>query len=534
MPTPQFTPIRDAHRLGIARRRGILGPDETYRASVRRVVQSLSVVDSRLESVSPLPFARGLERALLDGRLGLSSQLHAAAGRTGAVGACTVLAAPLGTDAAAVRELVGRAAAASAEGLGCGIDVSGFGDPAATTRALNGALHLVHERLVSEGRRPPAFMVTCDASHPRIREFIDTKADADFGAWVINISVRFGGDASTYRELRGSLACAAHRNGEPGILFGAPADRDNPTPECRLESTAPCAEVFMAAGERCVFVSVNVAAHVRDGRFDVTAFRGSVRLAVRAADNAVELAAVGAAAIVAQRRRVGVGVCGFHTALLGLRVPYAASARFAASLGEQLVYAAHDESAGLAERRGPFPLWESSRWRDVDWLQRKAALRPGSVSVGAWKGQERRILNHGVRNAVVVAYPPTGVVADLLGVSKSYEPHFDLRAGDGSIRPDVQLTLGPDDVLGDDGQVVGAPPEHLLAAARQLPPAVHLDVHAAFTGLADEAGSKTVNLPRCATVGDVAKLMDEARARGLKGLTVFRDGCLDPEGEAIR
>ena len=52
-------------------------------------------------------------------------------------------------------------------------------------------------------------------------------------------------------------------------------------------------------------------------------------------------------------------------------------------------------------------------------------------------------------------------------------------------------------------------------------------VHAAFSLLADEAGSKTVNMPATATVDDVAALLDRARESQLKGITVFRDGCLD-------
>ncbi len=72
----------------------------------------------------------------------------------------------------------------------------------------------------------------------------------------------------------------------------------------------------------------------------------------------------------------------------------------------------------------------------------------------------------------------------------------------------------------------------MLACARQLSPEVHLAVHAAFGGFADEAGSKTVNLPATATVEEVAGLLDESRRLGLKGLTVFRDGCLSERGAA--
>jgi ribonucleoside-diphosphate reductase alpha chain len=42
----------------------------------------------------------------------------------------------------------------------------------------------------------------------------------------------------------------------------------------------------------------------------------------------------------------------------------------------------------------------------------------------------------------------------------------------------------------------------------------------------DGAISKTINLPPAASVQDVQDLFTEAYAKGLKGCTVFRRGCL--------
>lgn len=511
----------DAHALKVARRRGILSADETFPAGVARVVSALAEADARL-SAPDSGFAEAATAALLDGRLALSSQLFAAAGRDRQAAACTVLPRPSGPDGEALRALIADATAASGAGMGCGIDVSSFADPAATARAINDAMLPVHRALVAADRRPPALMITCDAAHPAADAFVDVKGGADFAAWVANISVRFDDDPGTYARLREQVAAGAHRNGEPGMLFGAPADADNPTPDFRLESTAPCAEVFMAAGERCVFVTVNLAAHVRDGSFDFEELDRSIALAVRIADNAVELAVEGAPPVVAARRRVGVGVCGFHTALIRLGTPYAASEPLAGALGERLTHRAHQASADLAATRGPFPAWATSRWREPAWLRRKAGLRRGAVPKGEWTALEEQVLRTGVRNAVIVAFPPTGIVSELLGVSKSYEPHFSLRAPDGTVWAEVE-----DAVIGADGQIPDAGEDHVLACARQLTPATHLAVHAAFCAFADEAGSKTVNLASDATVDDVLALYDEARDRGLKGLTVFRDGCLD-------
>lgn len=519
-------PFADEHIVAIAQRRGIIAAGETFSDAFERVAERLASVDTALGGRGMPSFRKKLQGALGSGRLGLSSQLLASAGRNDRVAACTVLAVPHGSDGPRLRALVADAAAASEAGMGCGIDLTEFTDPAGVAVKVNDALLRVHRGLVAQGRRPPAFMLTCSAGHPRAIEFANAKASADFGAWVANISMMFGDDGAVYEGLRETIAAAAHRNGEPGVLFSAPVEEDNPTPEYRVVSTAPCAEVFMAPGERCVFVSVNLAAHVTGGVFDWGLFAESAALAVRVADNAVELAIDGASSVVAARRRVGVGICGLHTSLMAQRIPYAAGRAFAGAVAERLVYAAHAEACRLAAVRGAFPAWAESRWRDLTWLRRKSAARSGAISAQAWAKLEENILRHGVRNAVVVAYPPTGIVSELLGVSKSYEPHFDLRGRNGSLRPEVAAVGGRLSSVSDDGQVAGVDGSHLLACARQISPGVHLDMHAQISRLADEAGSKTINLPAAATVDEVAVLMDRVRQMRLKGLTVFRDGCL--------
>jgi ribonucleoside-diphosphate reductase alpha chain len=216
-------------------------------------------------------------------------------------------------------------------------------------------------------------------------------------------------------------------------------------------------------------------------------------------------------------------------------------------VAERLLFAAHSASAELAQQVGAFPLWEGSRWRNADWLDRKRDKRSGVVSDSEWGALHGQILRTGIRNANVVAFPPTGIVSEILRVSKSYEPHFTLagrtRASATSalqIAPEVAEVLDRE-VGGDTSlrsildpasghQLSGAEPDHLLACARQLPTSVHLAVHAIFCGLADESGSKTVNLAADCTVSDVACLIREARSLGLKGLTVFRDKCLESRG----
>lgn len=543
--TTYILPLDDPEVIRIARQRGLLAADETLRQGHQRVAVALGELDRTLGGDAG--FASELLEALLAGRIAVSSQLFAAAGRSEHAAACTVLPSVGSTDDSRLQRLLAEAAAASRRGMGCGADLTDFDDPLGALIRLNDATRELGTQLATDNLRPPALMVSCRADHPQIEDFIRAKANADFASWVANISVRMTGNDLEWQRLRPLLAEGAHRNGEPGVLFQDVADADNPTPQLALTSTAPCAEVFLAPGEACIFVSVNLAAHVRLGIFEWEKLNASVALAVRTADAAVELAAVAGAPIVASRRRIGIGVCGYHSALIRLGIPYAASSTFAGHLAERVTFAAHHASANLARIRGPFPLLDESRWTDPTWVARKAERRVGAVDPQAWDALARQIAHSGIRHSAVVAYPPTGVVALLLGVSRSYEPHFSL-AGRTGVASRFEERLAPEvsEVLArrsngaelamrindaTDYQLPGAAPTHLLACARQIPPRTHLAIHAAFAGLADESGSKTINLPASTTVREVEDLLEVARAEGLKGLTVFRDGCLTEKKE---
>lgn len=350
------------------------------------------------------------------------------------------------------------------------------------------------------------------------------------------------------------IAQAAHRCGEPGVLFFDRFDADNPTPDISYVSTAPCAEVALAAGELCHFWYVNLDEMVVEAGtvLDWERLRRTVGIVVRALDAAVQMSIdSGAAQVVSAKRRIGVGVAGFHSLLMRLGIPYCSDAAeaLARRLSEWITFSAHGASADLVARRGPFPAWHGSRFRDMAWLQRKAAHRTGVINDKDWQHLHHRIAETGIRHASVVAYPPSGMTSELLGTSKSYEPFFMLT---GQSQPD-QLTgqhrktisasveqalfrLHPDfaakssQLLLDAqsrGMLSDASERSLFATARQISVDSHLRIHAAFQRFADESGAKTVNVPKNADLDTIVRLFQSARELGLKGITVFRDGCLE-------
>lgn len=72
--------------------------------------------------------------------------------------------------------------------------------------------------------------------------------------------------------------------------------------------------------------------------------------------------------------------------------------------------------------------------------------------------------------------------------------------------------------------------KRVLKTAVEINPVDHVLMAAALAGtngVSDESASKTVNLPRDTTPGDVMEIYLLAHAEGMKNISIYRDGSLD-------
>ncbi|MGB3634131.1 MAG: adenosylcobalamin-dependent ribonucleoside-diphosphate reductase, partial [Rubrobacteraceae bacterium] len=378
------------------------------------------------------------------------------------------------------------------------------------------------------------------------------------------------------RELFRQIVEGAWLNGEPGVLFIDKIDGDNPTPQFPIESTNPCSEAHLPPYDSCNLGSINLerfcgrgperraAAEARaaetNGRLEAEELQhrivpgvmrktgngktvpdvdwgglaDTVKAAVRFLDNVIEMNAYPLPEIGEMsrgNRRIGLGVMGFADALVKFGISYDSDEGLciAESIMEFIDLMAWEASRELAEERGVFDNWEGSRHATV----RKPDGREG-------KGDR-------VRNATVTTIAPTGTISMIAGCSGGIEPLFavafmrrqaDMEMPDvnpafiavakkrgfysealmqkvaehGSIRDSTAFPEVPEDVRAT------------FATAGDISPEWHVRMQAAFQEHTSMGISKTVNLPKEATIQDVQDAYEFAFEQGCKGIAVYRDG----------
>lgn len=395
------------------------------------------------------------------------------------------------------------------------------------------------------GRRRGASMAVLDVTHPDIYDFVGAKAAGRNELTYFNLSV---GVTDTFMRavvrdgvhrlvnprtgktvarvpaagLFTAICEAAHRCGDPGLVFLDTINRANPTPaRGRIEATNPCGEVPLLPYESCNLGSINLARMVGPGGVDWDRLAAVTQLAVRFLDDVIEVSRYPIPELEAATRatrKVGLGFMGLAETLATLGIPYDSeqAVRLAGRIARSINRVAHAMSVQLAEERGPFPAFDDSRF---------AAAAPR-------------------RNAQLTSIAPTGTISLIAGTTAGIEPMFAI-AYTRRVVGRRLLEVNPCfDRLARDrgfydhdliaaiarsGGVRGDPrlPAEVRAAfptAAEISPGWHLRMQAAVQRHVDAAVSKTVNLPAGATADDVREIYLAAWKAKVKGITVYRYG----------
>ena len=445
---------------------------------------------------------------------------------------------------------------------GCGLDISKL-RPAGmkvnnaaitTTGAVSfmDTFSLVTETIGQKGRRGAA-MLSIDCTHPDLEEFISIKNDLT-RVTKANISVKISdnfmkavinnddwelyfktehGDELTKivkaREVFKVLCKNNHSFGEPGILFW---DRIrnygllSEDPNFEYAGVNPCAEQPLPAGGSCLLGSVNLSEYVADGKFNHKQFKEDLHVIVKAMDDVLEQG-LPLHPLKVQRdtvrdyRQMGIGIMGLADMLIKLNLKYDSdkAIAFCDELGFMMANEVIKASALLAKERGCYPEYN-----------RNAVLSSEFLANNTSDDTYKLVEEYGLRSSALLTIAPTGTLSTMLGISGGIEPIFSL-----SYTRKTEY-LGKDtyfkvytpiakQYMDENGLKEENELPEFFVTAQNINPFKRVAMQGTWQKHIDASISSTINLPNSATVEDVEELYTEAWKHGLKGMTIFRDGC---------
>lgn len=416
----------------------------------------------------------------------------------------------------------------------------------------------VTETIGQNGRRG-ALMLSLDVSHPDVEEFIDIKTDLN-QVTKANISIKISEDFMEAVKLKANYLCTftvestgevitkevdayklfhklAKNNwdyAEPGMLYWDRISNWNLLSEYEDFSYAgvnPCAEEPLPAGGSCLLGSMNLSTYVvnkfeKDSYFDFIAFEQDVMTCVDALnvvlDEGLPLHPLDIQQeTVRDYRQIGLGVMGIADMLIYMGIRYGSkeSIELCDIIARTLLNSALKGSVLLAYEEGAFPKYNKEATLKAPFLE--------NVDEDVLEA----IAKFGLRNSQLLTIAPTGSISTMLGISGGIEPMFDLQywrkteSLEGGeqyfqvVTPIVQEYMTKFNI----DKIEDLP--DFFVTAPQLNYKERVDMQSVWQKYIDASISSTVNLDNSATVEDVEEIYMYAYEKGLKGITVYRDGC---------
>jgi ribonucleoside-diphosphate reductase alpha chain len=176
----------------------------------------------------------------------------------------------------------------------------------------------------------------------------------------------------------------------------------------------------------------------KDGSLDHDKLRDTIRTAVRALDNVIDVNfyPTDAAKTSNMRHRpIGLGVMGLQNSLFTKDISFTSeeAVEFNDEFMEAICYYAYEASSDLAAERGTYSSYQGSKWyRGIlpqDSIESLEKERGQPIEVPKegkmdWSVVREKIAKHGMRNSNVIAIAPTATISNIMGSSPCIEPTY--------------------------------------------------------------------------------------------------------------
>ena len=402
------------------------------------------------------------------------------------------------------------------------------------------------------------------------------RAVLDDGEWKTK-AVTSGEVMDTYkaRQLMRQIAYGTWVCGDPGMQFDTTVnDWHTCSATDRINASNPCSEYMFLDDSACNLASINLMKFVKqDGELDVQAFKAACRTLMTAQEIIVPNASYPTKPIEKnsnEYRPLGLGYANLGALLMSRGLPYDSDEgrAYAGAITAVMTGEAYAQSARIArDHGGPFGGYEKNRDAFLR-VMRKHRDAVGEITAKyvpqdlygsakqAWDEAVELGEDFGYRNAQATVLAPTGTIGFMMDCDTTgVEPDIALvkykkLVGGGLMKivnQTVPMALGklgytqPEvdaivHYIDEQETIEGAPflkEEHLAVFDCAFKPAKgnrsidymgHIRMMGATQPFISGAISKTVNVPRDATVEDIERAYIESWRLGAKAISIYRDG----------
>lgn len=245
-------------------------------------------------------------------------------------------------------------------------------------------------------------------------------------------------------ELWKQMLKVLFETGHPWITFKDACNIRSPQDHVGvIHSSNLCTEITLNTSEEetavCNLGSVVLDTHLNaEGMIDHEKLRDTVRVALRALDNVIDLNfyPTDAAKTSNNRNRpVGMGMMGLQNALYKKGLCFASdeAVEFNDEITEALAFYAYEASSDLAAERGTYATFKNSKWDrgilpqdSIELLEQERGVPVELPRTGRmdWTGVRDKISKQGMRNSNVLAIAPTATISNIMGTTPCIEPTY--------------------------------------------------------------------------------------------------------------
>lgn len=236
------------------------------------------------------------------------------------------------------------------------------------------------------------------------------------------------------RELWEKILESQIETGTPYMLYKDAANRkSNHKNLGTIRSSNLCTEIMEYTSKDeiavCNLASISLPMFIENGKFDHEALYNVTKRVTRNLNKVIDrnyYPVKEAENSNMRHRPVGLGVQGLADAFIMLRMPFTSdeAKTLNQEIFETLYFAAVTASMEMAKEEGPYSTFEGSPMSKGEFQYNMWGMKDEELSGRwDWSSLRKEVMEHGVRNSLLVAPMPTASTSQILGNNEAFEPY---------------------------------------------------------------------------------------------------------------